>query len=189
MATMAERAWPTDAPGYTRTAIWLHWITAVLIVANLATGLLHETLLKGSIPLHKSIGMTVLVLALARLAWRLTHRAPPLPRDIPGWQRGLAHASHWLFYVFIILVPLTGWVFTSASPKRHPLDWFGLFPLPYFPVAPGPGVGDSPHTAHVYMGYALLALLVVHIAAALKHHFVDRDVVLARMTPGVRPPP
>jgi cytochrome b561 len=190
MATITDPATHADrnAARYTRVAIVLHWTIAALIVLNLAIGLLHDSVFKGWIPAHKAIGMTVLLLSLVRLGWRLGHPAPAMPRDIPAWQRGVAHASHWAFYLLMLMLPISGWIFTSAAEKRYPLDFFGLFPLPYLPIGPSKGLAQGFNTAHGLMGWVLLALFVLHVAAALKHHFVDRDAVLARMTPGVRNP-
>lgn len=173
---------------YTSGAIAFHWTIGLLIIANLAIGLLHDSLLKGTIPLHKSIGILVLALSIARLGWRLAHPAPPLPADVPGWQRAAAKISHWGFYVFMIMLPLSGWIFSSAAEQRRPLTFFTLFDVPYLPVAQSKSIGDPWHQGHVLAGYALIALLVLHVAAALKHHFVDRDSVLARMMPGVAAP-
>lgn len=172
---------------YSRVAIALHWTIAVLIIANLTIGLLHESLLRGTIPLHKSIGMLVLVLSVGRLIWRLTHRPPPLPATVKGWEKGLAHAVHWVLYALMILIPLSGWVFTSASPKRHPLDFFGLFPLPMLPVAQDKSLSDMVAERHEQFAYLMIALLLLHIAAALKHRFADRDRTLDRMLPGAGP--
>ncbi|MBA2934998.1 cytochrome b [Sphingomonas sp. CGMCC 1.13654] len=169
---------------YTRVAIVLHWTIAVLVIINLTIGLLHESLLRGAIPLHKSIGMLVLILSLVRLGWRFTHRPPPLPATVKKWEKGLAHAVHWLLYALMILIPLSGWVFTSASPKRHPLEFFGLFPLPMFPVAQDKEVSHMVAERHEQLAYLMIALLVLHICAALKHRFVDRDGTVARMLPG-----
>jgi cytochrome b561 len=171
---------------YSRVAIGLHWTIALLIIANLTIGLLHESLLKGTIPLHKSIGMLVLVLSLVRLGWRLTHRPPPLPASVKRWEVGLAHAAHWILYALMILIPLSGWIFTSASPKRHPLDFFGLFPLPMFPVSQDKALSDAWADRHELMAYLMIALLLLHIGAALKHRFVDRDGTVQRMLPGSR---
>ena len=176
----------SDAPHgpttrYTRVAIGFHWTIAALIVVNLAIGLLHD-FLKGVplIPLHKSIGITVLVLSIARLAWRLAHPAPALPAGVPGWQRAASAATHWALYALMILMPLTGWWFVSAATKRYPLDWFGLFPVPFLPVSSG---GPFNREAHELLGWTMLALILLHVAAALKHHLVDRDTVLLRMLP------
>jgi cytochrome b561 len=170
---------------YSRVAIALHWAIAVLIIANLTIGLLHQSLLKGTITLHKSIGMLVLALSILRLLWRLTHRSPPLPATVKRWEKGLAHAADWLLYALMILIPLSGWVFTSASPKRHPLDFFGLFPLPMFPVAQDKTVSSIVAERHEQLAYLMVALLLLHIGAALKHRFVDRDRTLDRMLPGL----
>ena len=170
--------------GYTRVAIALHWTIAVLIIVNLTIGLLHDSLLRGAIPLHKSIGMLVLLLSIVRLVWRFTHRPPPLPATVKRWEKGLAHAVHWLLYALMILIPLSGWVFTSASPKRHPLEFFGLFPLPMFPVTQDKEVSQLVAERHEQLAWLMIALLVLHISAALKHRFLDRDRTLDRILPG-----
>jgi cytochrome b561 len=170
---------------YTRVAIGLHWTIATLILVNLAIGLFADAL-KGVplMPVHKAIGLTVLALSVVRLGWRLTHPAPPLPATVPGWQRATAHVTHFLLYALMILLPLSGWWMVSASAQRRPLDWFGLFPLPYLPVQAGGGIA---HDAHGLLGWTMLALVILHIGGALKHHWIDRDSVLARMAP-VRAP-
>ncbi|WP_076071340.1 cytochrome b [Sphingomonas montana] len=166
---------------YSRVAIAFHWTIALLVIVNLGIGLLHEQL-EGIqlIPVHKSIGITVLFLSIARLAWRLTHPAPALPADVPGWQRAVSGITHMALYALMILMPLTGWWFASAAVKKYPLDWFGLFPIPYLPVTRG---GDLTHSAHEVLGWTMLALVALHVAAALKHHFIDRDTVLLRIMP------
>lgn len=175
------------ATRYNRVAVMLHWTIAVLIIANLTIGLLHESLLKGTIPLHKSIGMLVLLLSVVRLLWRFTHRPPPLPATVKAWEKGLAHAVHWLLYALMILIPLSGWVFTSASPHRYPLGFFGLFPLPMFPVTQDKALSSVIAERHEQLAYLMIALLLLHIGAALKHRFVDRDRTLDRMLPGTGP--
>ena len=172
---------------YNRGAVILHWLIAALIVANLAIGLFHESLPRGAIPIHKSIGFTVLALSALRLLWRLTHRPPRIPRDVPAWQRLAASLSHWTFYLLMFALPVSGWVFVSAAVPRRPLDYFGLFPLPYLPVVQDKSVNAPFHQGHVVMGWIMLGLLALHVVAALKHHFLDRDTVLARMLPLIRP--
>ncbi|MEG3175938.1 cytochrome b [Sphingomonas sp. RB3P16] len=173
---------------YPRGAIWFHWITAALIVVNLAIGLLHESLLDGvagAIPLHKSIGLTVLVLTIGRIGWRLAHRAPRLPIGLPRWERVAARLSHGTFYALLLGLPLTGWAMGSAGPEaRYPTHWFGLFTVPALPVSRRiAAAGDG---AHGVLGYAMVGLLIVHVAAALRHHFVLHDGVLTGMMPGGR---
>lgn len=174
---------------YARGAIWLHWIIAALVAVNLAIGLLHDSLLDGvagAIPLHQSIGLSVLVLTGARIAWRLTHRPPRLPADLPRFERAAARASHAAFYALLLALPLSGWAMGSAGREaRYAMRWFGLFDVPHLPVAAHTAaIGDSAHTV---LGYAMAALVVAHVAAALRHHFVLRNGVLARMVPGLRP--
>lgn len=168
---------------YGRGAIWFHWTTAALVIANLAIGLLHDSLLagaKGAMPLHKAIGMTALVLTLARIGWRLAHRPPPLPVRLPPAERMAARTAHVAFYALLLALPLTGWVLVSGGTRR-PFSWFGLFDLPYLPISKA--AGGVAHQAHGLLGYVMTALVVLHVAAALRHHFLLRDGVLARMAP------
>lgn len=170
---------------YHGVAIALHWIIGGLILANLALGLLNDAIKDatgwGPIPLHKSIGLTVLALSLARLVWRLVHRPPPMPRSMAPGERRLANGVHRTFYALMILMPLTGWIMSSAG--RYPLNWFGLFPVPKFAVAKGDAIVGLTDQAHLYLGWLLLLLALGHAAAALRHHFVLRDAVLGRMLP------
>lgn len=166
---------------YGRVAIAFHWTIAVLVITNLALGILHEQvprpLSREMIGVHKSIGITVLALTLFRLGWRLTHRPPPLPAHTPGWERGLAHLVHWLFYIFMVALPVTGW-WMAAGSTPHPFTWFGLFTVPEFPNNSG---ADAAHSAHVVMGWTMLALVVLHVGGALRHRLLLRDNVLGRM--------
>lgn len=166
---------------YTAVARWLHWIMAVLIVVNILLGLGHEVLPRdwAVMPVHKSIGLTVLVFAVVRLLWRLTHRPPHLPAQMPGWEKAAAKATHGLFYAFMILVPLTGWIMVSAGTR--PLNWFFLFDLPKLPVTKGDTIVGLSGEGHEVMAIAWAVLLIVHVAAALRHHFVLKDDVLRRM--------
>lgn len=173
------------ADRYSTVAIWFHWTIAALVVANLATGLLHESLLRGTMPVHKAIGLTVLALTAGRVAWRLAHRPPPLPAHTPAWERGAAHATHWALYLLMVAMPVTGWLMVSGGGTRRPLSWFGLFDLPYLPV--GETAGAAGANAHGLLGWLMLALVVLHVAAALRHHFVLKDGILPRMAPGFGP--
>lgn len=166
---------------YHGVAIAFHWTIALLIIANLAIGLLHESLLKGTMGLHKSIGLTVLILTFGRVAWRLAHRPPPLPGNIAPLERGAAHAVHWALYALMLAMPLTGWAMVSGGPVRRPLNWFGLFDVPYLPV--GPATSDSAGETHELLAWLMIALVVIHVAAALRHRFILKDQVLARMLP------
>lgn len=166
---------------YSTVAIAFHWTIALLVLINLAIGLAGMPF-PGGMASHKAIGITVLVLTLGRVLWRLAHRPPPLPGTVSPAERGVAHATHWFIYFLLVALPLSGWLMVSGTAKRRPLDWFGLFDLPYLPV--GKAAGDAGHAAHGLLGWIMLALVVLHVAGALRHHFLLRDRVLGRMLPG-----
>ncbi len=171
---------------YSTVAIWFHWTIAVLVILNIAVGLLHDPIpaLGAFMGAHKAIGMTVLVLTLGRIIWRITHPAPPLPAEVPAAHKGLAHATHFAFYALLLAMPLTGWMMVSGTETRRPFNWFGLFDLPYLPVSKA--AGGFGHSAHGVLGWLMLALVVLHIAAALRHHLILRDAVLVRMAPALK---
>ena len=132
-----------------------------------------------AVPWHKAIGVTILALVLVRLFWRWTHPAPPLPTSLPAWERYAAHASHWALYALMIAVPLSGFLMSSALGFSTVV--FGLR-LPDL-LERNRELGDSLKTLHFFLNKALLAVIALHFAAALKHHFIDRDGVLLRMLP------
>jgi len=177
------------APGYTRTAIALHWLVAVLILGAFALGLymveleLSPTKLK-LYSWHKWLGVTIWMIAVVRLVWRLTHRPPPLPA-LPTWQRIAASTTHVLLYVLVLAIPISGWLFSSAS--GFPVVYFGVLPLPDL-VGKDKELAKLLQSVHATLNYTLMAIIVVHAAAAIKHHFVDRDVVFHRMLPLLREP-
>lgn len=166
---------------YNRVARVLHWTIGGLIIVNLALGILHDPIGESfpAMPIHKSIGFVVLALSLFRLFWRITHPAPPLPAAMPGWERFSAHALHWVFYALMIVLPVTGWIFSSAG--KYPLEFFWLFDIPKLAVEKGSGLAEGTHNAHVVFGYAWAGLLVLHVGAALRHHFILKDTILTRM--------
>ena len=134
---------------------------------------------------HKWAGVTILALSLWRLVWRLTHRPPALParieRAMPGWQRVAFHGTHHLMYLLFFAVPLLGWAYSSA--KGYPIVWFGVLPLPdWVPVSEPLAQVLKP--LHALSAYGLIGLVALHVAAALKHQFVDRDGLIDRMRPG-----
>lgn len=172
-----------ETVGYTRTAVTLHWLTAVLIVAGFAIGLYAVDLKLSPTKLklyawHKWIGVTVFALALARLAWRWRHPAPPLPAGMARWERLVAQTTHAALYVLLLVVPVTGWLMSSAS--GVPVVYFGVWQLPDL-LGKDKAVADALKTVHYVLNKTLLALVVLHVGAALKHHFIDRDEVLRRM--------
>lgn len=162
---------------YSRGAIAFHWTIAVLVIANLLIGF---GLLSG-MPTHKAIGITVLVLTVARVGWRIAHRPPPLPADVPAWQARVAQLTHWLLYALMLAMPLTGWLMVSNGETLRPLTWFGLFDIPYLTISRR--AGDIGHEGHELLAIPFAALVLLHIAAAMKHHLIDRDSVLVRMAP------
>lgn len=172
---------------YTNVAIAFHWTIAALVLVNLWLGLAHEALPTAwkVIPVHKSIGLTVLVLTLGRIAWRLTHPAPPLPAQTPAWQRASAHVTHFALYALLLVMPLSGWAMSSGGVPLRPLSWFFLFDVPYLPVSKA-GAGVA-HDTHELLGFVMLALVALHVSAALWHHFARHDSVLSRMLPFLRP--
>ncbi|MGI9025508.1 MAG: cytochrome b [Burkholderiaceae bacterium] len=167
---------------YTPTAIVLHWIMALLILGALGVGwyMADLPLSPSRVRLfnyHKWAGMTILSLAAARLLWRLFHKPPPLPFDIPRWQQRIAHAVHWLLYGMFFAVPLTGWAFTSAA--GFPVVYLGLIPLPdWVPV--DEALAELLATVHAVFAYGLAAVVALHVAAAFKHAFEDRSTGVVR---------
>ncbi len=185
---MAANASSTQPAGYTRTAVALHWLIALLILAAFPLGLyMHDLPLSpGKLRLfsyHKWMGITVFMLAAARVAWRLAHRPPALPAGMPLWERSAARAAHWLLYALIFLVPLSGWLMSSATGFQT--VWFGIIPLPDL-IGKDQALGRLLLDVHENLNYLMLAVVGLHAAAALKHHFVARDPVLAQMIPFLR---
>jgi cytochrome b561 len=184
---------------YTTVAIALHWSIAVAIVGLIASGVWMVEAIKRPetravafdvYQVHKSFGLTVLVLTVVRIGWRLLNPPPPLPASVTGLGRFAAHATHAVFYILMIAIPLAGWAMVSASKFGLPTIVFGLFEWPHITWLSELPEKEPAETAaklaHKAMGYTLAALLVLHVGAALKHHLVDRDGVLARMVPGLR---
>lgn len=177
---------------YTPTAIGLHWLLALLLLGMFVVGLYMTSLPFSPQRLklynwHKWAGIVVLTLSFLRLLWRLTHRPPALPDAVraamPAWQRYAHHGTHGALYLLFFAIPLLGWAYSSAA--GFPIVVFGVLPLPDFmPV--DKALAEAIKPWHAYAAYALAALVVLHVAAALKHQFVDRDSLLTRMLPGRR---
>jgi cytochrome b561 len=174
---------------YTATAIALHWLVAALVLAAVTIGTYAVGLEVSPRKLklyswHKWIGVTIFLLALLRVGWRWTHAAPPLPPGMAHWERRLAAATHGLLYLLLFAVPLSGWLMSSAS--GFPVVYFGLLPLPDL-VTKDKALADALKLTHDLLNDALILLVGLHVAAALKHHLHDRDTVLIRMLPGLKP--
>lgn len=165
-----------------------HWLIAVSIIGNIILGYWAEGLAVSPTKAeafywHKTIGLTVLWLAVVRLLWRFTNPGPRLPTGMAAWERALARTSHVLLYALMIAMPLSGWVIHSTADS--PLHLYGLLPVPdIIPAgADEAAIGDLAKAAHYWMFVAICALLALHILGALKHHIVNRDHVLKRMLP------
>lgn len=170
-------------------AMTLHWLMAALILAAWPIGFAMTRWFEGDLAqkfelyqLHKSLGFTILTLALLRLLWRLVNTAPELPETLAGWEKRLAHATHWGLYALFLVLPLTGWLMVSTSPIQVPTVVFGLVPVPHL-TGPDEALFEVTQTTHRWLAWGFGVLLLLHIAAALKHHLVLKDQVLARMLP------
>ena len=181
---------------YGTVAMTLHWLIALLLIGNLCSGFLLANVLPddvwwhvSAVQLHKSIGLTILMLSVLRLGWRLVNPIPPLPAGMSLPLRILARGTHYLFYALIIGIPLAGWAWVSSSPRGLPTFYFWLFRWPNIPF-----LADASHAAkvsnshmfhewHENLAYATAILLVLHVSAALYHHFFRGDDVLRRMWP------
>ena len=174
----------TQTPRYGAVAIAFHWLLALALVGAFSMGLYMADLpfSPGRVKLfnwHKWAGVTILALSALRLLWRLTHRPPPdLP--MPAWQAKAAHLTHLLLYLLFFAVPLAGWAYSSAA--GFPIVWFGLLPLPDF-VPKDKGLAELLKQAHELLAWGLALLVVAHLAAALKHHFIEKDGLLLRILP------
>jgi len=181
-------AFKSDANRWGVGARTLHWIMALLIIGAGIVGLYMSDLPNSPqkiriYALHKSVGLTVLALLLLRFAWRLADRRPD-EVPMPPLQAMAARVVHLLLYALMLLLPLSGWVYNSAS--GYPLQWFGLFNLPNLTGGADPALKDVAHEFHEYGFWLLVIALVAHAGAALKHHIIDRDDTLVRMLPLLR---
>ncbi|MBD3813596.1 MAG: cytochrome b [Betaproteobacteria bacterium] len=168
---------------YSTPAIVLHWLVALLIFVAFPLGLYMADLPLSPEKLklfsyHKWIGVTVFMLAGLRVGWRLTHTPPPLPASVAGWQRRASAVAHGLLYLLILVIPISGWLMSSA--KGVQTVWFGVLPLPDL-IGKDKALGHLLEEVHETLNYTLLALVVLHVAGALQHHFIERQPFLQRM--------
>ena len=179
-----------STPRYTLTAVALHWVLGLGLVALFALGVYMADLPFSPWRLklynwHKWAGVTILALSTLRLVWRITHRPPALPvameAAMPAWQRTAHHATHHALYALFFVVPLVGWAYSSAA--GFPIVVFGVLPLPDF-VPVDKALAELIKPWHEITAFALAGLVVLHVAAALKHQLIDRDGLLTRMLPG-----
>ncbi len=170
---------------YSTGAIVLHWLIAILIALNFAVAWVAEDMPKAEamqmMGNHKAIGITILVLSLARIGWRLTHPAPAFAPTVKPWEALLARITHGLLYVLMIAIPLAGWATHSASTGGKPVSAFGLFAWPGLPMALDKAATETFGELHEVLAMALLVLAGIHVLGALKHQFLNHDGNLGRM--------
>ena len=195
MTTAAVSPPPRAIQRYNTTAIVLHWIIAALILINIVAGLAgmddKNPNVRSIIDFHKSVGLTVLGLVALRILWRMASKPPPMPGTYSQREQRLAHVAHTVLYALILLLPVTGYIHDSAFKlaAQHPIKLYGLVPFPRigFIEHLDPATKEQVHSvffaAHVWLGYALYALLALHILGVIKHHAIDREAELQRMLP------
>lgn len=168
---------------YSIVSLILHWLIAALVLTQVVLITAHEAgdPQRTFISLHKSVGISILLLTLGRIGWRIANPAIALPSHQPAWQRLLARVTHVLFYVVLIVIPLTGWMASSAMGRD--IVWFGLFNWPLLPIGGGRDMAGLLMNIHGLVVKGLYVLIALHVLGALKHHFIDRDNVLHRMIP------
>lgn len=190
---------------YTAVAIALHWAIALAILSMIPMGWWmsdaisepeNQALAYRVFQIHKSVGFLILGLTVLRVIWRLTHPVPALPAEMKGWEQFAARATHVAFYALMVLLPLTGWIYVSTgwavttdSPLAVATSWFGLFGIPHLPFieqaaeAARRNIAFAAMGAHSLMAWGAIVLVAMHVGAALKHQFINRDGVLSHMVP------
>jgi cytochrome b561 len=171
---------------YSKIAILFHWALAILIGANILLATLSEDLPRAAraayMSPHKAIGISILILTIGRILWRLGHRPPSIPAQISGLQAAIGRMAHILFYILMIVMPLTGWLMIGANGKAAPVDFFGLFTVD-MAVGKNTGLAEVAHEGHEFLATPLIILIGLHVLGALKHQFIDRMPFLQRMWP------
>lgn len=199
ISNASDRSAPEEARRYTLVAIILHWLIAILIIGMIFVGwwmgdALHN---RDNTPeirqlgyditqLHKSMGITILALSLFRLVWRLGHKTPALPINMAPWERIVAKSTHVGFYAAMLIMPLSGWILVSASRIPIQTTWFHLFNIPHLPVPRSHELHELAETVHGKLAWVILALLALHVGAAILHQFQRRDRVVMAMAPWVK---
>jgi cytochrome b561 len=184
---------------YSSVAILLHWLIALLLLVNILLGVEMDHVVTGfarftTFQMHKSVGITILLLSLLRLAWRLMNPPPPDAPGLARWEKGLARFTHWVFYLIMIGMPLTGWLAVSASPLNLPtvlyrIGGFPGIPWPHLPVVPHlpmeqkKAIQAAANSVHVKLAWTAYVLIFLHVAGALKHQVLGPSPVLPRMLP------
>lgn len=177
--------WKNSHDRWGAVAQALHWTIAALILGTMVLGWVMVYWPMGPTQfslysVHKSIGLTIFALALLRLGWRLANPQPELPAHMPGWERRAAHGTHFALYAIILVMPVSGYLINAGA--GFPLTWFGLFPVPSL-VGEGERLEAVASLVHLVLFWTLAGILAVHVAGALRHHFMLKDDVLRRMLP------
>lgn len=185
----------TEHGKYSPIGVWFHWLMAVLVLFQLGSGWIMARYPVGedklaTYELHSELGLSILLLAIARFAWRLFIPDPINDADAPGWQSTAAHATHWMFYMLFALLPLSGWAMWSAIQPVEPLRIAGVIaipPMPFHTLSPAwqYQVLDWAENLHVVGVIGLTLLVPLHVGAALKHHFWDRDDTVTGILPEI----
>ena len=170
---------------YSTVSLILHWVIALAVVAQVALIMAHDAtegpLSREFVQTHKAVGLTILVLTLGRIGWRLANPLIALPVEMPKWERILSRGTQFLFYAVLLGMPLTGWLASSAAGRD--ISWFGLFQWPLLPIGGGREAAGQFMDVHEIVAKLLYVLILLHVAGALKHQFINRDNVLHRMIP------
>lgn len=180
----------TTSQRYTRVAVGLHWLIALIVIGNLIGGLTVDTFLDSAdtamvalgrtiMGFHKALGLSVIALTLVRIGWRLANPPPPLPSHMTPMERRLARLTHLAFYALLLALPLTGWALASTGKVPAPISIFGLFAMPPLPLPAA--LHATAGEGHELLGWVMVAMLALHVLAAVKHQWFDRDNLLARM--------
>ncbi|MCY1672007.1 cytochrome b [Novosphingobium sp. SL115] len=178
---MTNLAGSAEVVRYNSVARTFHAVLAVMILFNLASGIGGEAIedMWNPFPVHKATGILILLLSLARLGWRFTWTMPDWPATMSSLQRLVAKLTHGILYALMLAVPVTGWIMSSAG--KYPISIYGLFEWPKLAVTKGSALAEIAHESHEVLGFLMAGLVILHIAAALHHHFVIKDNVLRRM--------
>ncbi|MBA4355315.1 MAG: cytochrome b [Novosphingobium sp.] len=166
---------------YNGIARIFHAVIAIMVIFNLLSGIGGDAIedVWNPFPIHKATGIIILLLSLGRIAWRLSWKMPAWPATMGNLQRLIAKVTHLAFYALMLIVPLTGWIMSSAG--KYPISIYGLFEWPKLAVAKGSALAEIAHEGHELLGFLMAGLVVLHVAAALHHHFVMKDNILRRM--------
>jgi cytochrome b561 len=190
VSSFAMETAANSADRYSRGAVILHWLIAVLIVLNFVLAGMADDLPKaeaaGIMANHKAVGISVLLLTLVRIAWRFVRPMPPLVETLKAWEAAVAKVTHSLFYFLMLAIPVAGWGLHSAASGGKPVSVFGLFSMPALPVGyDKPTIGVF-HEAHEITATLMFLLFFLHVGAALKHQFFDKDGTMRRMLPWMK---